>query len=63
MIEALEAVDSGELMYFIYNSSVSFFRVGPMSYVQSKLSAIEKWDENSNGTGVVESTVVLYRVS
>ena len=53
MIEALEAVDTGDLMYFIFNSGVSFLRFDAGSYVQSNLNATEDQDVNSNGTGVV----------
>ena len=63
MIEALEAVDTAELMFFIFNRGVNFFQAAGKSYVQSKLSATDEADEHSNGTGVVEASVTLYQVS
>ena len=42
---------------------VTFVRVGEDSYVQAKLNSIGEEDVNSNGQGVAESVVVLYKVS
>ena len=38
-------------------------RYGMGSFVQAKLFATDDEDENSNGKGIVLSSVVLYRVS
>ena len=38
-------------------------RAGEDSYVQAKLNSIGEEDVNSNGRGVAESVVVLYKVS
>ena len=66
-MEAMEAIDCATLRYFIKQPDVKFLRVRKKgieeAYVQSKLTAIESQDEGSNGTGVVESQVILYNVN
>lgn len=63
---AVEAVDQAELCFFILQGDVSFIKpegARTEAYVQAKLFAIDDDDINSNGLGVVETTVVLYDVS
>jgi hypothetical protein len=60
---AIEAVDQAELIYFILKSDVSFLTVGLDAYVQAKLDAIGDEDANSNGLGICESSLILYKVS
>jgi hypothetical protein len=62
-MEAIDAVDTGMLTFFIFQPDVSFLRYGQGSFVQAKLRSTDDEDENSNGKGVIESSVVLYRVS
>ena len=61
-IEATEAVDTAELVFFILQPDTQFLRAQNDCYVLAKLVAIEE-DEDSNGKGVVQSSVVLYKVS
>jgi len=66
-IKAMEACDSGEPCFFIFQPDVTFLRhedpnCGERTYVQAKLSVIGIEDNNSNGLGVVESSVVLYNI-
>ena len=62
-MEAIDAVDTGMLTFFIFQPDVSFLRYGQGSFIQAKLRSTDDEDENSNGKGVVESSIVLYRVS
>ena len=60
---ARDAVDQAKLCFFILQPDATFVRVGDDSYVQAKLNSIGEEDVNSNGRGVAESVVVLYKVS
>ena len=64
-MEAIEAVDSAHLIYFIKQPDVKFLhnKHTNEAFVQAKLNAISDQDENSNGTGVVETQVILYNVN
>ena len=62
-MEAIEAVDTASLAFFIFQPDVSYMKFGQGSFVQAKLFATDDEDENSNGKGIVLASVVLYRVS
>lgn len=67
-MEALDAVDSAMLTYFIKQPDVKFLHAvredgGKEAFVQAKLTAIGQPDENSRGVGVVESQIILYNVN
>ena len=61
-IEATEAVDYADLAFFILQPDTQFLRTASDCFVQAKLLAIEM-DADSNGDGVVTSSIVLYKVS
>ena len=60
---ARDAVDQAKLCFFILQPDATFVRDGDDAYVQAKLNSIGEEDANSNGQGVAESVVVLYKVS
>ena len=62
-MKAIDAVDAGELNYFILQPDVTMLSHQGRALVQAKLTAIGDSDSNSNGKGVVESGIVLYDVS
>ena len=51
------------LCYFIPQVDASFLTFNEDAYVQAKLTAIEEDDDHSNGKGVAETSLVLYKVS
>lgn len=67
-MEAIEAVDSALLQYFIKQPDVKFLRLNKPdgteeAYVQAKLTAFGDDDDHSNGTGVCDTYLVLFNVN
>lgn len=64
-MEAQDAVDSANLIYFIKQPDVKFVRNEHTNeaFVQAKLLAYDNADDDSNGTGVCDTQVILYNVN
>lgn len=58
-----DCVDMGELCFFILQPDVGAIRTQDGFKVQAKLRSIGEEDDNSNGQGVVRSSVLHYNVS
>ena len=62
-IQAIEAVDTAHITYFILQPDISFLRRNKQAFIQAKLVASEPEDDELNGEGVVRSSCILYTVS
>ena len=60
---AIEAVDQAELCFFVLQRDVTYVKCGQDAYIQAKLQSIDDEDLNSNGKGIAQSSVTLYKVS
>ena len=63
IIESLEAVDTGELIFFIFDRNLSFIQHETKSYLRSGLFANESQEENINGKGFVNSYIKFFCIS